>query len=78
LSRKSKPVLSNQLWQVTAKFKGDLDALWAGDGLANTNVVDQPLTVPVLLLLDTDPPESFYIEKELLYKAKQNKSGSAK
>jgi hypothetical protein len=41
-------------------------------------VVNQPLTVPVLLLLDTDPPESFYIEKPVLYKATQGKSGSAK
>jgi hypothetical protein len=77
-SRRGKPVGSNQLWQVSAKFKGDFDALWAEDGLANTNVLNQPLTVPVLLLLDTDPPESFYIEKPVLYKATQGKSGSAK
>jgi hypothetical protein len=77
-SRKGKPVGSNQLWQVSAKFKGDFDALWAADGLANTNVLNQPLTVPVLLLLDTEPPESFYIEKPVLYNATQDKSGSAK
>jgi uncharacterized repeat protein (TIGR03803 family) len=77
-SRKGKPVGSNQLWQVSAKFKGDFDALWAADGLANTNVLNQPLTMPVLLLLDTDPPESFYIEKPVLYNATQGKSGSAK
>jgi hypothetical protein len=34
--------------------------------------------MPVWLLLGTDPPESFFIEKELLYKATQDKSGSAK
>jgi hypothetical protein len=32
----------------------------------------------VLLLLDTDPPESFYIEKPVLYKATQERSGTAK
>jgi hypothetical protein len=78
LSRKGKPVGSNQLWQVTGKFKGDFDALWAVDGLANTNVVDQPLKMPVLLLLESNPTNSFYIEKSLFYKAKQDKSGSAK
>ena len=41
-------------------------------------VQEVPATVPVLLLLDTDPPESFYIEKPVLYKAMQGKSGSAK
>jgi len=69
---------TNTLWQVSAKLKGDWDAAWEADGLANTNVVDMPLTVPVLLLLDTDPPESFYIEKGLLYKATAGKSGQAK
>jgi hypothetical protein len=34
--------------------------------------------MPVLLLLDTVPRESFYIEKPVVYKATQGKSGSAK
>jgi uncharacterized repeat protein (TIGR03803 family) len=77
LSRKGKPVASNQLWQVSAKLQGDLDTVWAGDGFINATT-NLTLSVPVLLLLDTDPPESFYMEKPLLYKAKAGKSGSAK
>ena len=65
------------LWQVSAKLKGDYDAAWQTAGLTNATVTAVPITVPVLLLFDTPAPESFYMEKPLLYKATAGKSGSA-
>lgn len=66
------------LWQVSAKLKGDFDVAWQNAGLANTTVTATNITVPVLLLFDISSPESFYVEKPLLYKATAGKSGSAK
>ena len=48
------------------------------DGLTNATVKNVKVTVPVLLLFDSDPPESFYLEKALHYTAKKDKSGTAK
>ena len=77
LQSKGRSSSSNQLWRVTAKFKGDFDAVWAEDGLINATT-SAPIQVPVLLWLDTDPTGLFYIEKQLLYKATMDKAGSAK
>lgn len=66
------------LWQVSAKLKGDFDVAWQNAGLTNATVTALPITVPILLLFDTPAPESFYMEKPLLYKATAGKSGSAK
>jgi PKD repeat protein len=60
------------------KLKGDFESAWAEYGLTNATVISQPVTVPVLLMFDSDPVESFYVNKPLLYKATANKSGSAK
>jgi hypothetical protein len=62
-------------WQVSAKLKGDFDAAWQNQGLSNTTVKALPITVPMLIWFDTPAPESFYIEKSLLYKAATGKSG---
>ena len=64
------------LWQVSAKLKGDYDAAWQSYGLTNATVTAMPITVPVLLLFDTESPESFFIDKPLLYKARAGKSGT--
>src|SRR5438093_14594 len=64
------------VWQVSAKLKGDYDAGWQNYGLTNATVTAVPITVPVLLLFDTSAPESFYMDKPLLYKAKAGKSGT--
>ena len=64
------------LWQVSAKLKGDFDAAWQNAGLTNATVTALPITVPVLLLFDISSPESFYMEKPLLYKATAGKSGT--
>lgn len=70
--------VSNQLWQVTAKLRGDFDAQWINDGFLNSTTNNLTVTVPVLLLLDTPEQGTVYVEKPLLYKAKAGKSGSAK
>ena len=76
LSHKGKA--TSTVWQVSAQLKGDYDTAWQNYGLTNATVRALPITVPVLLLFDTAAPESFYIEKPLLYKAKRGKSGSAR
>jgi uncharacterized repeat protein (TIGR03803 family) len=60
------------------KLKGDFESAWAEHGLTNGTVISQPVTVPVLLMFDSNPVESFYVNKGLLYKATIGKSGSAK
>ena len=73
-----KGAATSTVWQVSVKFgKGDWDAEWLDDGLANETVKNKPITVPVLLYFDSDPPESFFAERSLLYKATAGKSGSA-
>jgi hypothetical protein len=76
LQHKGKP--TNLVWQVTGKFKGNFDSVWANNGLTNATVRYVPITMPVLLLLDSDPPEAFYAEESLLYRATAGKSGTAK
>jgi uncharacterized repeat protein (TIGR03803 family) len=71
-------VITNTIGTVTATLKGDWDATWLNYGLTNATVTALPVTVPVLLLLETDLPESFYMEKSLLYKATAGKSGTAR
>ena len=72
---KGKKKTISTIWQVAATLKGDFDAEWVDDGLTNATVKNVKVTVPVLLLFDSDPPESFYLEKALLYTAKAGKSG---
>jgi C1A family cysteine protease len=78
LAKGKKTTSTNTVWQVAATLKGDFDAQWMDDGLTNATVKNVSVTVPVLLLFDSDPPESFYLEKALRYTAKLNKSGTAK
>jgi PKD repeat protein len=66
---------TSTVWQVSANLKGDWDAIWQNYGLTNATVKAMPVTVPVLLLFDADSPESFFIDKPLLYKATAGKSG---
>jgi hypothetical protein len=68
---------NSPLWQLTAKLKGDWSTLWAEDGLTNATT-SLPLTLPVLLLLDSNPPEVFAANQPLNYKAKEDQSGTAK
>jgi len=73
-----KGAATSTVWQVSVKFgKGDWDTEWLDDGLANETVKNKQITVPVLLYFDSDPPESFFAERSLLYKATAGKSGSA-
>ncbi len=74
LSHKGKA--TSMVWQVSAKLKGDYDAVWQNYGLTNATVRAVPITVPVSLLFDTPAPESFFMEKPLLYKATAGKSGT--
>jgi hypothetical protein len=53
---------TSMVWQVSANLKGDWDAVWQNYGLTNATV--------------TAMPESFYIDKSLLYKATVGKSGT--
>ena len=70
-------VVTNTIGTLSATLKGDWNAAWADDGLINATT-NLTINVPVWLLLDSDPPESFFAEKQLLYKAKFGKTGSAK
>lgn len=65
------------LWQVTGKLRGDYSSVWEEDGLINATT-NLTVRMPVMLILNSDPPESFYVEQNLLYKATAGKSGSAK
>jgi uncharacterized repeat protein (TIGR03803 family) len=67
---------TSTVWRVTGKLKGDYDAIWQNYGLTNATVTAVPITVPALLLFDTQSPESFSIDKPLLYKATAGKSGT--
>jgi hypothetical protein len=69
---------TNTMLHVSAKRKGDLDAVWQTYGLTNATVTAMPITVPVLLLFDAESPESFFIAKPLLYGTTAGKSGRAK
>jgi hypothetical protein len=77
LKAQGKPTSSNQVWAVTAKIQGDLNSEWAMDGLVNATT-NTPVTVPVLLLLESNPEQLFYVVKPLNYKAKTGKTGTAK
>jgi sugar lactone lactonase YvrE len=64
------------LWTFTAKLKsGSWATPWAAYGLSNSTVTASSVTLPATLVIGD---EGFYGEKNLLYKAKAGKSGSAK
>lgn len=65
------------LWMFTGKLKADMQASWAQYGLTNSLVINRPVTVPVLLLLQSDTVESFEVEPVLGYTDKSGISGTA-
>jgi PKD repeat protein len=64
------------LWTLKVKFaKGAWRTQWSEYGLENTTTSKAPVTIPVIMLIDS---EAFAVEHPMLYTAKAGKSGSAK
>jgi hypothetical protein len=64
-------------WTFAGKLKGDLQGSWAKFGLTSDAVTNSPVTVPVLLLLQSDTVESFEAAPVLSYTDKTGVSGTA-
>ena len=65
------------IWTFTGKLKGNLRDSWVKFGLTNSIVINSQVTVPVLLLLQSDTLESFEVEPVLSYTDKAGTSGTA-
>jgi len=65
------------IWTVTGKLKGYLKGAWAGHGVTNQILINGQITVPVVLLLQSDSLESFAVEPVLSYTDKAGTSGTA-
>ena len=64
-------------WTFAGKLKGDLQGSWAKFGLTSVPVTNSPVTVPVVLLLQSDTVEASEIAPVLSYTDKTGVSGTA-
>ena len=64
-------------WTFAGKLKGDMQGAWENHGLTNGVVINSSITVPVVILLQSDTVESFEVEPTLNYTDKSGSSGSA-
>jgi PKD repeat protein len=64
-------------WTFTGKLKGNLRDSWTNFGITSTITSSSPVTLPVVLLLQSDTTESFEIEPVLNYSNKSGTSGTA-
>jgi hypothetical protein len=64
-------------WTFTGKLKGDLQGSWAKFGLTSDVVTNSPVTVPVILLLQSDTVEASEVVPVLNYTDKTGISGTA-
>jgi hypothetical protein len=64
-------------WTFAGKLKGDMQGAWENHGLTNGVGVSSQVTVPVVVLLQSDTVESFEVEPVLNYTDKSGPSGSA-
>ncbi len=65
------------VWTFTGGLKGDLKDSWETYGVTSNAVRNSAVTVPVLLILQTNTVESFYAEPPLNYNNPSGKSGTA-
>jgi hypothetical protein len=65
------------IWSITGKLKGYLKGAWARHGITNQILINAQVTVPVVLLLQSDTLESFVVEPVLSYTDKAGISGTA-
>jgi hypothetical protein len=64
-------------WTFTGKLKGNMRDAWTKFGITSTITSSSPVTLPVVLLLQSDTAESFEIEPVLNYSNRSGSSGSA-
>ena len=64
-------------WTFAGKLKGDLQGSWAKFGVTSVAVTNSPVTVPVLLLLQSDAVEASEVAPVLNYTDKTGVSGIA-
>ena len=64
-------------WTFTGKLKGNMRDSWTKFGITSTITSSSPVTLPVVLLLQSDTAESFEIEPVLNYSNKSGTSGTA-
>lgn len=64
-------------WTFTGKLKGDMRDSWAKYGITSAIALNTEVTLPVLLLLQSDAVESFEVEPLLNYSNKSGTSGRA-
>ena len=69
--------LKTGAWTFTGKLKGSLHDAWAARGLTQETAINTPVTVPVLLLLQSGTLQAFDVEPVLNYNNKSGKSGTA-
>ncbi|HYG74664.1 MAG TPA: ELWxxDGT repeat protein, partial [Planctomycetota bacterium] len=72
----TKGVIAAQESKFQVKFnKGDFDTLLTDEGLSNSDLVDRPKTVPVIILFNS---RLYRVDQPLLYSAKLGKFGRTK
>jgi hypothetical protein len=64
-------------WTFAGKLKGDLQGSWAKFGITSDVATNSPVTVPVVLLLQSDTVEGFEAAPVLNYTDKTGVSGTA-
>ena len=65
------------MWTFAGKLKGDMQGAWANHGLTNGVVINGQVTLPVVVLLQSDTVESSEAEPVLNYTDKAGTSGTA-
>jgi len=65
------------VWTFTGKLKGNLHNAWATHGLTQAIASNTPVTVPVLLVLQSGTVEAFDVKPVLSYSNKSGTSGTA-
>jgi len=64
-------------WTFTGRLKGNFHDAWATHGLTQATATNSPVTVPVLLVLQSGTVEAFDAEAVLSYSNKSGTSGTA-
>jgi PKD repeat protein len=65
------------IWTFTGKLKGDMRDSWAKFGITSAITLNAEVTLPVVLLLQSDTIESFEVEPLSSYSNKSGSSGRA-
>jgi hypothetical protein len=65
-------------WIFTGKLKGDMKSAWAKYGLTNAIMVNEDVTFPLLLTIQSDSLHAFDAEPQLSYSNRSGTSGTGK